>query len=175
MKPIIFFLFALISFSVNAQTDKVTTQRIVEAKSFTFIASTANPMNSAEINNILSRMPGANGGGAAINLTGGNYDVRITKDSVVAYLPYYGRSFNAPLNQDDAGYKFTSTKFSIETTVRKKGGWQISVTPKDTKDNVRLYFTISVNGYASLNVSSNNKQSITYDGYLDDQKKRVSK
>lgn len=175
MKHILILLFALITFSVNGQTDKVTTQRIVEAKRFTFIASTANPMNSAEINNILSRMPGANGGGASINLTGSNYDVRITKDSVIAYLPYYGRSFNAPLNQEDAGYKFTSTKFSIESTPRKKGGWQIIVSPKDTKENVRMYFTIATNGYASLNVSSNNKQSITYDGYLEDRQKIVSK
>ena len=82
MKNVILILFTFITLQVSAQTDKATTQRIVEAKNFTFVASTAMPMNNVEINNILSRMPGANGGGN-INLTGANYDVRITPDSVI--------------------------------------------------------------------------------------------
>ena len=114
-------------------------------------------------------MSGANTG--SINLTGSNYDVRISRDSLIAYLPYYGRAYSAPIGLDEAGYKFTSTKFSLETTMRKKGGWQITINPKDTKDSVRMYFSISVNGYASLTISSNNKQSITYNGYLAEPKK----
>lgn len=158
-------LFTLVSFSVNAQTDKATTKRIVEAKNFTFVASTALPMNSAEINAVLSRFPGATSGGA-INLNGENYDVRITPDSLIAYLPYYGRSFRAPIGRDEAGYKFTSTNFTFENKARKRGGWQVSINPKDTKDNVRMNLTITENGYATLIIGSNNKQSITYNGYL---------
>lgn len=172
MKITVLILFIFITFQVAAQTDKATTKRIVESKNFTFVASTAMPMNSAEINNILSRMPGANGG-ASINLTGANYDVRITPDSVIAYLPYYGRAFSAPIGRDDNGFKFTSTKFSFENIVRKKGGWQITINPKDTKEGVRMNFTISTNGYATLSVSSNNKQSITYNGYLASPKKAI--
>ena len=164
MKSILFILFAFVSLQVNAQTDKATTQRIVEAKNFTFVATSAMPMNSTEINNILSRMPG--GAGGSINLTGSNYDIRITPDSVIAYLPYYGRAFSAPMSQDDNGYKFTSTKFSFESKLRKKGGWEVTIAPKDTKESVRMNLFISVNGYATLIVNSNNKQSITYNGYL---------
>ena len=171
MKTILFALFAFISLNVNAQTDKATTKRIVEAKNFTFIASTAIPMNSTEINAILNRMPGANGGGT-INLTGASYDINISPDSIIAYLPYYGRAFNASYgSRDDSGYKFTSTKFSYENVVRKKGGWQITINPQDTKENVRMNLTVAVNGYATLIVSSNNKQSITYNGYLAEPKK----
>lgn len=169
IKNIAFVLLVLISFSVNAQTDKATTQRIVEAKNFTFVASSAIPLNGMEINNILSRMPGGSGGN--INLTGSNYDVRISPDSVMAYLPYYGRAFSAPINHDDNGYKFTSTKFSYKNSTRKKGGWEITINPQDTKDNVRMNLTVTVNGYATLTVSSNNKQSITYNGYLVEPKK----
>ena len=176
MKNLIFTLFMLTTLSVNAQTDKATTQRIVEAKNFTFIATAALPMNNTEINNILNKMPGANGGGGNINLVSSNYDVRLTSDSLVAYLPYYGRSFSAPIGRDDAGYKFTSTKFTYERSALKKGGWQITVNPQDVKDGIRMYFTISANGYASLTVSSNNKQSISYNGHLaDPTKKELSK
>jgi len=172
MKTILFALFAVVSLTVSAQTDKATTQRIVEAKNFTFIASTAIPMNSTEINNILSRMPGANGGGT-INLTGANYDINISPDSIIAYLPYYGRAFNASYgNSDDSGFKFTSTKFVYESVARKKGGWQITINPKDTKESVRMNLTVGLNGYATLIVSSNNKQSITYNGYLAEPKNK---
>ncbi|SFH30038.1 DUF4251 domain-containing protein [Pedobacter insulae] len=170
IKIIISILLAFISIGVNAQTDKETTKRIIEAKDFVFIASSAIPMNSAEINNILSRMPGGNGGGT-ISLTGGNYDVRITPDSLVAYLPYYGRAFSAPMDRNESGFKFTSTKFSYQNVTRKKGGWQITINPKDTKENIRMNFSVSQNGYASLVVSSNNKQSINYNGYLAEPKK----
>jgi hypothetical protein len=173
MKKLIFILFMLTSLSLNAQTDKATTQRVVEAKNFTFIASSALPMNSNEINTILGKMSGANGGGGNINLVGSNYDVRITSDSLVVDLPYYGRSFSAPIGRDDAGYKFTSTKFTYERIVLKKGGWEIALNPQDVKDGVRMYFNISANGYASLTVSSNNKQSISYHGYLAEPKKEI--
>ncbi|MBP8067679.1 MAG: DUF4251 domain-containing protein [Pedobacter sp.] len=169
MKHLLFALFMFISFGGYAQTDKATTKRIVEAKNFTFVASSAMPMNSTEINNILSRMPGVNGGGN-IDLSGNSYDVRITPDSLIAFLPYYGRSFSAPVNRDNAGYKFTSTKFSYENSARKKGGWQITVNPQDTRDGVRMNLTITTNGYASLVISSNTKQSITYNGYLTEPK-----
>ncbi len=171
MKYLLIVLFIVISFGGHAQTDKATTKRIVEAKNFTFVASSAMPMNSTEINNILSRMPGVNGGGN-INLSGNSYDVRITPDSLIAYLPYYGRAFSAPVNRDNAGYKFTSTKFVYENKLRKKGGWQITLNPQDTRDGVRMNLTIMTNGYASLVVSSNTKQSITYNGYLTEPKSK---
>ncbi len=170
LKNIAFILLAFITLHVNAQTDKATTQRIVEAKNFIFVATSALPMNSTEINNVLSKMPGANGGGN-ISLTGSNYDVRITPDSVIAYLPYYGRSFSAPMDRDDVGFKFTSTKFTYENEKGKKGSWQITVNPKDTKEGVRMSLSISSSGYASLVVISNNKQSISYNGYLAEPKK----
>ncbi|MEJ5993499.1 DUF4251 domain-containing protein [Pedobacter sp. Du54] len=175
MKNLILILFTLISLSVYAQTDKATTKRIVEAKNFTFVASSALPMNSNEINTIFSKMPGANGGGGNINLVGDNYTVRVTSDSILVDLPYYGRAFTAPIARDDAGYKFTSTKFSYQPTAMKKGGWQIAINPQDSKDSVRMYFTISANGYASLTVSSINKQSISYNGYISEPKKELSK
>lgn len=159
----------LIAFNVSAQTDKSTTAKIVEEKKYVFVATNAMPMNSTEINNILSRMPGGSGGN--INLIGSSYDVRITPDSIECYLPYYGRAFAAPMNNDDSGYKFKSKKFSYVATKRKKGGWEIKVNTKDVKDNVRMNLSISENGYATLNVFSNNKQSISYNGYLSEPKK----
>ncbi len=165
IKKLAFLALGFISFSVNAQTNKATTTKIIEEKNYIFVATTAIPLNSTDINNILSRMPGSIGGGA-ISLSGGNYDLVITKDSLVSYLPFYGRAYRASLDNDENSYKFTSKDFTYSTTKRKKGGWDISISTKDIKENVRMNLTISENGYASLSVISNSKQSISYNGYI---------
>jgi len=163
LKNLGFLLITLIAFKANAQTDKATTIRIVEAKKFLFVATSALPLNSNEINSVIRQMPGSTGGN--INLSGSNYDLKITADSLVAYLPYYGRSYSAPVNRDDNGFKFTAKDFTY-TSKKNKRGWDVSMEPKDVRDNVRMNLSISESGYASLSVMSNSKQSITYNGYI---------
>lgn len=158
---VFFILFALSSY---AQTDKVTTAKIVAAKNYVFVATTAIPMNSTEMSNVLNKMNG-NATGGSINLTGSSYELKIMPDSIVSYLPYYGRSFTAPMNNDENGIKFTSTNF-VYDVVKAKKGWQVTITIKDTKDSHRLNLSIGENGYATLNVNSNTKQSITFNGHI---------
>ncbi|RZL47500.1 MAG: DUF4251 domain-containing protein [Pedobacter sp.] len=160
----------LIVFTANAQTDKATTIKIVEEKSYVFVATTAVPLNSADITAVFSKMSGPPNSGA-VNLTGSNYDLKITPDSIVAYLPYYGRAYVAPFGNDENGYKFTSKKFVYESKKGKKKGWDILIQSKDIRDNVRMNLSVSESGYATLNVISNNKQSISYNGYLSEIKK----
>lgn len=162
----------LVAFTANAQTDKATTTKIVEAKNYIFVATTAIPLNSADINSVMSKMSGPATAGT-INLTGGNYDLKITADSIVAYLPFYGRAYSAPYgNSNEGGYKFTSKKFKYESKKGKKKGWDIALQTNDVKDNVRMNLNISESGYATLSVTSVNKQSITYNGYLSEIEKK---
>lgn len=162
-------VFAIISFTASAQTDKATTARVIEDKNFSFVATSALPLNVNEMNNILNRMSGFNNG-AMIDLTGGSYDLYVTADTIKAYLPFYGRAFNATLNQDENGYKFSSQDFTYQTTKRKKGGWDIKIDTKDVRNNARMNLNVSENGYAVLSVISNNKQTITYNGYIRENK-----
>lgn len=173
LKKLIGLTLMLFAINASAQTDKTSTQKIVDAKNFIFTASTAIPTNSPEISNILNKMsPGSATG--MINLSGNTYDVRITADSIVVYLPYYGRSFNATMNGDDNGYKFTSKDFSYKASKRKKDGWDITINTKDAKDNPRLNLTVFKSGSATLTVTSNNKQSISYNGYISEPKKATA-
>jgi len=157
----------LCSFAIQAyaQTNKETTAKIVEQKSFVFVASSAIPLNGTEVLKVLGSMSGGNAGGT-VNLTGGNYDLKITPDSIISYLPFYGRAYNASFDPNENGHRFTTKDFTYKMVNRKKGGWDIIVNTKDVKDNARMNLNISENGYATLSVVSNNKQSITYNGYL---------
>lgn len=123
-------------------------ESLVQSKNYVFIAQTAFPM-----------------GGHAINLTS-VYNVKLSGDTVVSDLPYYGRAYEAPMNPSEGGMNFTSTKFSYDVKARKKGGWDISISPGDTKDVRQMFLTISSEGYATLQVGSNNRQNISFNGYI---------
>lgn len=158
-------VFALAGSSTFAQTSKAITAKIVEAKQYTFVARSANPQNAAEISQIMGKIGGGSAAGT-INIAESYYQVKVTTDSVIAYLPYYGRSFSAPINNNEGGIKFTSTKFDYKTTKGKKRGWNVAINVKEPSENYRLMLNISETGYASLSVNSSNKQNITYSGVL---------
>jgi hypothetical protein len=164
--------FLSIGVQLFAQTNKETTIKIVADKNYTFVANTAMPMSNNDINKVLAMMPGSQGG-SSINLTGSQYDVKVTKDSIVAYLPYFGRSFSAPMDPTQGGIKFTSKDFTYTESKNKKGSYTIQINTKDVKrENYRFTINISTNGYASLTASSVNKQPIIFNGYLDEPKKK---
>lgn len=163
-----------ITVQANAQTDKETTVKIVNEQHFIFNATSAMPMSNYEVNKILSKMPGG-GGGGLIQLTGSQYQLIVDKDSVEAYLPYYGRAYSATMDPNDSGLKFKSKKFSYKADKKKKGSWQIKINTKDVKDSPSMVLSVSENGYATLNVNSNNKQPITFNGYLSEPKAKDKK
>lgn len=160
-----------ITIQASAQTDKETTVKVINNQNFTFNATTAMPLASYDVNKVLSRLPGG-GGTGVIQLSGSQYQLIVTKDSIEAYLPYYGRAYTATMNPDDSGIKFKSKKFSYKTDKKKKGAWVISMNFKDTKDTQSMTLNVSENGYATLNVNSNNRQPISFNGYLSESKEK---
>jgi len=156
-------IFCLTAAQAFAQTDKATTTKIVGDQNFSFVATRAIPMQSNALNQVLNSMP--NGQNNIINLSGSQYDVRITKDSVVAYLPYFGRSYTPSLDPREAGTRFKSKDFKY-SSVKKKKNWTITIDPKDTKDRQQLILNVSENGYASLSINNPNRQPISFNGYI---------
>src|SRR6478736_5076073 len=52
----------------------------------------------------------ASGGAGTRQLSGSSYTFTVLPDSIVSDLPYYGRLYQAPMNSQDGGIKFISTK-----------------------------------------------------------------
>jgi hypothetical protein len=95
-----------------------------------------------------------------------DYDLKITKSSIVSYLPYFGRAYSAPLDPTQGGIQFTSKDFEYTATPRNKGGWDVLIKPKDYRDVQQMTLTISSTGYATLQVTSINRQPISFNGYI---------
>jgi hypothetical protein len=106
--------------------------------------------------------------GATKQLTS-EYDLKVTRDSIIAYLPYYGEAQLGPAPGDsEGGIKFTSTNFSYKQNI-KKSGWEIIIKPRDHdisnwRDVQQMVLNISPDGYASLSVISSNRDAISFQG-----------
>lgn len=94
------------------------------------------------------------------------YDMQVKPDSISTYLPYFGRAYQAPIYPTDGGIKIVTQKFSYQKTVRKKGGWEITIKPTEQMDVQQLFLTVSPDGYATLQVVSINRQPISFYGYI---------
>lgn len=153
---VIILLIALFSNQLYAQKQQDKEQAIekmVTARNYVFKAQTVLPTSPTANRQLTS-----------------DYDVRISPDTIITYLPYFGRAYNAPMDPTKGGIQFTSTKFDYTQTTRKKGGWDIVIKPHDTQDTRLMSFSISESGYASLQVISNNRQPITFNGYITERK-----
>lgn len=131
-------------------------KRIVESRNYVFKAQMANPQNS------ISRQ-----------LTS-EYDLSVSRDTVVSFLPYFGRAYVAPTNPAEGGIKFTSTKFEYKESSDGKR-WKITIKPKDASEVQQLYLEVFDNGSATLHVISTNRQGISFTGYIEENKVRTKK
>lgn len=144
-----FFTMAVVVFSMaHAQQKETDIKNKIQAKSYVFMVQSVSPMR-----------------GSMRQLTP-EYDLRVSPDSIISWLPYFGRAYSAPINASEGGIKFTSTNFTYTVMNRNKGGWDITIKPKDATDVNRLFLTVFANGSASLQVISNNRDPITFNGYI---------
>ena len=123
---------------------------LIETQHYSFKAQTASPL-----------------GAATKQLTSG-YELKVRKDTLDAYLPYYGRAYQATIGSlEEGSIRFKTTDFKYISLRRgKKAAGTFTISPKNAGDTRQLFLTISVDGYTTLQVNSNNKQSISFYGYI---------
>lgn len=141
-------LIVALGLGIAAGAQSKNTKALVEGRNFVFKAQTALPLS-----------------GRTRNLTS-DYDLKVTKDKVVSYLPYFGRAYQAPIDPGKAPLDFTTREFSYTSVPGKKGGWTVTIKPKDYADVQQLVLNISSDGYASLQVLSTNRQAISFNGVI---------
>ncbi|WP_157473908.1 DUF4251 domain-containing protein [Flavihumibacter petaseus] len=93
------------------------------------------------------------------------YFVRVDKDKLSVDLPYVGRAYNASIGTSDSPLRFETNTFEQSVKEAKNGGREITIKPSGQNTDVReLFLTIFSNGAGTLNVTSNNRQSISFSG-----------
>ncbi|PSL44842.1 uncharacterized protein DUF4251 [Chitinophaga niastensis] len=152
----LFSLAAIISTGLFAQETKAQKKAekaaqiksMIDAQNYVFVAQNAFPMS-----------------GRMRNITP-DYNVAVTTDSIVSYLPFFGRAYNAPIGETRSPLDFKSKSFDYKVTPGKKDGWSITIKPKDKTSVQSMNFTVSSEGYASLQVTSTDRSAISFNGYV---------
>ena len=127
--------------------DSAAVKNMISSKDFIFIPRYVNPIS-----------------GRRRDLTPG-FELSVSKDTIVSYLPYFGRGYVAPLSPSDLDFDFTSKKFTYMVTPARRG-WNISIKIQDQTYARELYFRIFNNASASLTITGPDRSSISYDGYI---------
>lgn len=132
----------------SQQTDPEKLQAAVDSKTFVFEGRQATGMR-----------------GRMIQMDPG-YTLDVSPEKVVADLPFFGRSYQSTPGSTDGGLKFEFTEFTYEVKPRKKGGWDINIEPTEQNDIRSIFLTIQKTGNASLRITSNSKEGMSYSGII---------
>jgi len=145
----------------NIPSQKVTD--LLQSDEFTFMAERANP-TGGDVINVLNSLPNSSSS-RMLNLDYG-YTLQIKKNELKAELPYFGRMFNPSYDTSKNSYRFTSKDFSVLKAEGKKGSAVYSWAPKDLQNIRKINLEVFKNGKAYLSIDSNDRQPISYDGYI---------
>jgi hypothetical protein len=97
-----------------------------------------------------------------------DYFLKLNKDSLSVALPYYGRSYTSNYPPTDITTEFKTTQFSYTSDILKKGGWEITIVPKNQPNASQISLSITTSGYCTVRVSSNSREPISYYGTITD-------
>lgn len=134
--------------STTAASSSDDIGRLLESKTFTFVPQTVSPTGSR-----------------TRQVTGGFF-LRLSGDTVQSYLPYFGRSYSAPISGSRGGMDFTSTDFGYQAGQGRKDATLIVIEPRSGTDVRQITLQVYPNGNASLQAISNNRSAISYNGYI---------
>jgi hypothetical protein len=96
------------------------------------------------------------------------YDVRLGRDTLNSFLPYFGRSFSgAGVMGNSNPLDFRSTRFTVDRQELKKGGWRVTIRPNDVQAVQSMTADLFDNGSASLNVTLTDRTPMTFQGKVE--------
>ncbi|ACU06593.1 hypothetical protein FIC_00118 [Flavobacteriaceae bacterium 3519-10] len=168
MKKLFLYLSALlltvmVSCGTTSGLPKAQVNALLSSGEFTFMAERANPTNY-DVVNVMNSFP--NSSSSRMLTLDYGYTVQIRKSEVKVELPYFGRSFTPSYDTTKSSYRFTSKDFNISQRDGKKGSVVYTILPNDQPNVQKITVEVYPQGKAYVAVSSNDRQGISYDGYI---------
>jgi Domain of unknown function (DUF4251) len=141
------------------KADKIAQiKSLMDAQNYVFVAQNAFPM-----------------GGRMRSITP-DYNLTVSTDSIVSYLPFFGRAYTSTdYGSTKSPLDFKTLSFDYSATPGKKDGWSVTIKPKDKRSIQSMNLTVSSEGYASLQVTSTDRSAMSFNGYITERKVKKSK
>lgn len=102
--------------------------------------------------------------GRMVHLTS-SYSLELRGDSVLSYLPYFGRAYHVPYGGGN-GMRFEEPITDYAVTYDKKGKTILLFDTKTDEDKYTFFIEIYPNGSTTIQVTPVNRQSISYYGEI---------
>ena len=98
----------------------------------------------------------------------GYYTVVYSNKKLSVYLPYYGRAnAGADVLSSRGPLDFSSVDLIYDKRPAKRGGWNITIKPRDNAEVQSMNFSYFDNGNADLLVTLSNRSPISFTGTLE--------
>lgn len=166
---VIFILFSCASSRKATQAEIDNLKALIESKTFEIESEWAEPQATFAMTQIANAgmLPSGSSAGN-INLIGNTNFFKMKKDTVSAYLPYFGeRQSGGSYGGTDIGIVFEGVPKNLTINKAKENSYRINFKIND-KNNTTENYNVIVRIYPSLSTSiyviSNQKRSINYRG-----------
>ena len=95
-----------------------------------------------------------------------DYGLEVKGDTLVSYLPYFGRAYNVPYG-GGKGLNFTETFTDYHSKKLSNGATQVLIKVKNEEDVYDFILEIFDNGSTSIDMNSRERESINYSGNIE--------
>lgn len=125
-----------------------------------------NALNNRDFKIAIDRMYPMRGSSRHVTY---GYSVEVRNDTLISYLPYFGRAYNVPYG-GGKGLNFTAPIGSYQEFMKRNGQRHIEIGV--TNDEDTYFYTIEVfdNGNSSVDVRARQRERISFSGNLDFEK-----
>ena len=126
-------------------------------------ANVTNALNNRDYKIAIDRMYPMRGSSRHVSF---GYSVEVRNDTLISYLPYFGRAYNVPYG-GGKGLNFTALIGSYQEFMKRNGQRHIEIGVTNDED-IYLY-TIDVfdNGNSSVEVRARQRERISYSGNIE--------
>ncbi|MBR4920517.1 MAG: DUF4251 domain-containing protein [Prevotella sp.] len=95
-----------------------------------------------------------------------DYSLEVKGDTLVSYLPYFGRAYNVPYGGGKA-LNFTALIQEYQTGKTRNGNTQITVRVDNDEDIITYILDIFPTGNTSIHVMAREREQISYTGNIE--------
>lgn len=126
-------------------------------------ANVTNALNNRDYKIAVDRMYPMRGSSRHVSY---GYSVEVRNDTLISYLPYFGRAYNVPYG-GGKGLNFSAPIGSYQEFMKGNGQRHIEIGV--TNDEDTYFYTIEVfdNGSSSVEVRARQRERISYSGTID--------
>lgn len=165
-----FLFISCVSSKKTESTDNWILNNLISEQSFEIESRWAQPMTTGAYTRAINGLlpPGSSAG--QINLIGNTNFLKMEKDSVSAYLPYFGeRQLGGNYGGSNGGIEFEGVPKDLEITPTDKKGYHIRFSIEDKEnnsENYNVYIQVFRDMNANMIISSSQRLSIRYRGIV---------